>query len=128
MEGNTVGIGWLERRQSEHEGLLGEAAYAWDVRMPVVECDEVLGKGSQDRDLFFCVVVHNLLGEEGMVLLLRLVCSDLLVGETLHMRLQFSGADIVVVGREGAIPGGRLSVSMRQSDLRMCTHHSMLLP
>lgn len=43
------------------------SAYAWNVGVPVVEGHKVLGEGSQDRDLLFGVVVHDLLSQEGVV-------------------------------------------------------------
>ena len=59
--------------------------YAGNVTVPVVEGNEVLGQGSEHRDLLLGVVVHDLLTQEGRVGLAA-VAADLLLDETLHAR------------------------------------------
>lgn len=70
--------------------------------MPVVEGQVVLHQRSQNWDLLFGVVVHDLSSEDGLVDL-GAILADLLMNKALVVGNQLALGDLSVVGVEGAI-------------------------
>lgn len=87
--------------------------YTGDIRVPVVEGQEVLDEGGHDWNLLFSVVVHDLDGQLGDVRDLGAIVVDLLSDET------------VVVGEQGTVGNGSVVGAPVAVELHGITSHSV---